>query len=185
MIRNTDKQKILLQSSQRIFTTTDLALLWTIENRNTLIKSIQRYVDKKILYRIYKGLYSTLPVEKLNKYELGCAIGGPFSYISGETILSKNGIIFQDIKKITLFGRKAKEITIGDTTYLCRYLNNKYLLNRYGIDDNLGYSVASVERAIADIRYINPEFFLDNILSIDNDKLNILIKEVGYNDSSK
>lgn len=184
-IRNNEKQKILLQSGQKIFTTSDLALLWNIIDRNTLLTTIKRYVKKGILSRIYKGLYSTIPINQLDKYEVACAIGGSFSYISGETILSKEGIILQDIKKITLFGKKAKEITIGDTTYLCRYLNNKYLLNRAGIEDNKGYSVATVDRALADIRYINPQFYTDNNISIDMEKINILNKEIGYNDSTK
>lgn len=184
-IRNTDKQKILLQTDQRIFKTSDLALLWDIQNRNTLTKTIQRYIDRGILFRIYKGLYSTLPVEELNKYEVGCAIGGPFSYISAESILAKEGIIFQDIKKVTLFGKKKKEITVGNTTYLCRYLNDKFLLNRSGIKDSKGYSVATVQRALADLRHINPKFFVDNDLSIDEGEVINLSKEIGYHDSSK
>lgn len=182
---NTEKQKILLQSGQRIFTTSDLALLWNILDRNTLLTTIKRYTQKGVLNRIYKGLYSTIPINQLNSYEVGCAIGGPFSYISGETVLAKEGIIFQNIKKITLFGRRSKEITIEDTTYLCRYLNSKYLLNRAGIKDNKGYSVATAERALADLQYINHKFFIDNDISIDMDKVNNLNKEIGYNDSTK
>jgi predicted transcriptional regulator of viral defense system len=184
-IRNTDRQKILLQTNQRIFKASDLALLWDIQNRNTLTKTVQRYVNRGILFRIYKGLYSTLPVEDLNKYEVGCAIGGPFAYISGESILSEHGIIFQDLKKVTLFGKKKKEITIANTTYLCRYLNDKYLLNREGISEHQGYAVASVERALADLRHINPKFFVDNNLSIDEGEVINLSKEIGYNDNTK
>ena len=184
-INHTNKQKILLQSNQRIFSTSDLALLWNIINRNTLLTTIKRYVAKGVLYRIYKGLYSTLPIDKLDKYEIGCAIGGPFSYISAETILSQNGILMQDINKVTLFGKKKKTMTIRDTTYLCRHLNDRYLLNRKGIDDRQGSSIATTERALADIRHINPKFYIDNQLSIDMEKIDILNKEIGYNDSSK
>jgi len=183
--RKANKQKILYQSNKRIFTSFDLALLWDIKNRNTLLKTIQRYIEREILYRIYKGLYSTIPLKDLDKYEVACAIGGPFSYISAESVLAKEGIIFQELKKVTLFGKKQKEITIGGTTYLCRYLNEKYLLNRTGIEDTPGYSVATVERALADIRHINPKYYIDNTLSIDNKKLNYLIEEVGYYVRSK
>jgi len=183
--RNTDKQKILLQSEKRIFRTSDLALLWDISNRNSLLKTIERYVEKGILYRIYKGLYSTLPLKNLQEYEIGCAIGGSFSYISGETVLSKNGIILQDVKKVTLFGKKQKEVVVDNKVYLCRYLNDKFLLNRVGIDDEKGYAVATPERALADIRYINPKFFVDNELSFDEKKIDILSKEIGYYDSTE
>jgi predicted transcriptional regulator of viral defense system len=183
IIRNTNRQKQLLQTDQRIFKTSDLAILWDEQNRNTLIKTIQRYIERGILSRIYKGLYSTLPIEDLDKYEVGCAIGGAFSYISAETVLAQKGIIFQDIKKITLFGRREKEITLAGTTYLCRYLNDKYLLNRSGIEDKERYSVATAERALADVRHINSRFFIDNELSINQKKVNNLNEEIGYHDS--
>ncbi len=184
-LRNTEKQKILLQSEKRIFKTSDLALIWDISNRNSLLKTIERYIDRGIFFRIYKGLYSTLPLDSLQDYEIGCAIGGPFSYISAETILSKNGIMFQDVKKITLFGKKQKEIEINNKIYLCRYLNDKFLLNRIGIVDENGYAYATSERALADIRYINSKFFVDNEISIDQNKVNILADEIGYNDNTK
>ncbi len=184
-LRNTEKQKMLLQSEKRIFRTSDLALLWDISNRNSLLKTIERYIERGILFRIYKGLYSTLPLENLQDYEIGCAIGGPFSYISAETILVQEGIIFQDVKKITLFGKKQKRVEINNKIYLCRYLNDKYLLNRAGIVDEKGYAYATLERALLDIRYINPQFFVDNELSIDQKKVDILNNEIGYNDSTK
>ncbi len=174
-----------MQSGKEIFTTNDLALLWDISNRQTLIRTIWRYVDKKTLFRISKGLYSTMPIEKLDKYKLGCAVGGAFSYISGETILEKNGILMQETKKITLFGKKEKTITIANTTFLCRYLNTKFLLNRTSIEDYNGYALATVERAVADLRYINPRFFVDNELSFAKTKVDKLSKDIGYYDSTK
>ena len=68
MIRN--KAGALLQVDRQIFGSNDLAILWNISNRNTLLKTIERYVKRNILFRIYKGLYSTVPVEKLDKYLL-------------------------------------------------------------------------------------------------------------------
>lgn len=181
--RNAEKQKVLLQSEKRIFRTSELALLWDMENRGTLLKTIGRYIERGILFRIYRGLYSTLPLDRLDDYEIGCAIGGPFSYISGETVLSKHGIVFQDIQKVTLFGKKQKEVVVNNKTYLCRYLKDQFLLNRAGIEDEKGYSVATVERALADIRHINPHFFVDNEISIDEKKLNILNENIGYHNS--
>jgi hypothetical protein len=91
----------------------------------------------------------------------------------------------QDVKKITLFGKKKKEVEIGGNVYLCRHLNDKYLLNRVGVDDQKGYAIASIERALADLRYINPKFFVDNSIRIDKEEVNKLSREIGYNDSSK
>ena len=96
-IRNTSKQKTLLEQDIRIFRTSDLAVLWEIENKNTLWTTIKRYIQRKILYRIHKGLYSTVPLKKLDKYELGCAVSGQLSYVSAETVLQNSGIIMQNV----------------------------------------------------------------------------------------
>lgn len=178
--RNTNKQKVLLEQDKRIFTTSDLAVLWGIENKNTLWVTINRYTSRNILYRISKGLYATVSLDKINKYELGCAISGFLSYVSAETVLQEAGIITQNVTKVTLFGRKKKEFEVSGVRYLCRYLNEKYLLNRIGISDSERFSIATQERAIVDILHINSKYYFDNKLAIDINKVNLLSKEVGY-----
>ncbi|MBU0978681.1 MAG: hypothetical protein ABIJ03_04515 [Patescibacteria group bacterium] len=179
-IRKTNQQKILLEQDVRIFRTSDLAVLWETENKNTLWTTIRRYIQRRILYKIHKGLYSTMPLEKLNKFELGCAISGQLSYVSAETVLQNSGIIMQNLTQITIFGKKKKQFEINGISYLCRHLNNKYLLNREGIEDGQQFSMAIPERAMADMLYINSQYFFDNELSINKNKLTSITKEVGY-----
>ncbi|OIO43740.1 MAG: hypothetical protein AUJ41_04305 [Candidatus Pacebacteria bacterium CG1_02_43_31] len=179
-IRNTNKQKSLLEQDQRIFRTADLSVLWEIENKNTLWTTIKRYVQRKILYKIHKGLYSTVSLEKLDKYELGCAISGQLAYVSAETVLQNSGIIVQNLNSVTLFGKKKKEFEINGISFLCRRLNQKYLLNRAYIQDSQRFSIATPERAIADMLKINPRYYFDNQLAIDLKKINRISKEVGY-----
>lgn len=63
MVRGmTNKLNLLLRSSQNLFHTQDLALLWAVENRNTLYTTIKRYVKKGTLIKITKGLYSKKPL---------------------------------------------------------------------------------------------------------------------------
>jgi len=178
--RNTNQQKTLLEQNVRIFRTADLAVLWEIENKNTLWTTIKRYVQRKILYQIHKGLYATTSLAKLDKYELGCAISGQLSYVSGETVLENSGIIMQSVTQITLFGKKKKQFEINGVSYLCRYLNIKYLLNRVGIEDNERFSMATPDRAMADILHINPRYYFDNKMAIDAKKVKIISKEIGY-----
>lgn len=175
-----NKQKVLLEQEVRIFRTSDLAVLWEIENKNTLWTTIKRYIEKSILYKIHKGLYSTMPLGKLDKYELGCAVSGQLSYVSAETVLQNFGVIMQNVTQITLFGRKKKQFEIGGTAYLCRYLHEKFLLNRTGIKDNWQFSVATPERAMTDILHINKQYYFDNEMAINKKKLNIISREVGY-----
>jgi hypothetical protein len=178
--RNTNYQKILLEQEKKIFRTGDLGVLWEIENENSLWMTIQRYIKRKILYPVQRGMYSVLPLNKLDLLELGCAVSGPHSYISGETILVKEGIIQQQVNKITLFGQKAKEFELGGNSFLCRYLNPRFLMNRAGINDGKTFSVASGERALADLLRANPNYYVDNQLVIRKDKLKTMQREVGY-----
>ncbi|MBD3280637.1 hypothetical protein GF389_03885 [Candidatus Dojkabacteria bacterium] len=179
-IRNTQKLKRLLGQEKRVFRTSDLSVLWGIENKNTLYNTLSRYVKRGLLYRIYKGVYSTVPIKKLHDYELGCALCGPLSYISGETILSKEGLIFQEIKKITLFGRKERSFEVSGRKYYCRYLNPKYLMNRIGISDGERYSNAGVERALADLLYIDPEYYIDNQIALNKLDISSIKEKLDY-----
>lgn len=178
--RDTLKQKILLEQDKRIFSTSDLAVLWNITNKNTLHTTIKRYVKRNILRRIRKGLYSTTPIQKLNPYEIGCAISGPFSYISTETVLQNNGVIMQNIPIITLIGQKNGDFTIGNNTYKCRYLNSKFLVNRVGILQKGHFSIATTERAAADMIHLVPNYYFDNDSAIDKNILKDLNSKLGY-----
>ncbi|KKP31228.1 MAG: hypothetical protein UR21_C0013G0022 [Candidatus Woesebacteria bacterium GW2011_GWC2_31_9] len=91
----------LLKSKQVLFHTQDIALLWGIKNRQTLRMTISRYVKKGILKSVTRGLYSTISVEDLNKYQLGASLIHRFSYLSCESILEQNGVINQKIYTLT------------------------------------------------------------------------------------
>ncbi len=179
-IRNTSKQAILLKQDKKIFSLNDLTVLWGIENRGTLTTTIRRYKERSILYGLKKGLYSVLPIEKLDVYELGCALCGSFSYVSTETVLVNEGIIMQALNAVTLVGQKNMTFTIGDNYYICRYLNPKFLVNRVGIDDTLRYSVATKERAISDMLFFNPKYYFDNKLAVKNIDVIKLKKVYNY-----
>lgn len=178
--RNTNYQKILLEQERRVFRTADLSVLWGVDNKNSLLTTIKRYVKAKILYRIYKGLYSVVAIEKLEAYELGCALAGPLSYVTTESVLQSEGVIMQNIDAVTLLGRKKAEYLMGGRRYICRFLNSKYLVNRTGIEDGKNFSVASLERAVIDMLHLNCRYYFDNQIAIDQKRIDILRKEVGY-----
>ncbi|OIP98337.1 hypothetical protein AUJ94_00140 [bacterium CG2_30_40_12] len=180
IIRNTTKQKVLLEQERRVFRTSDLALLWEIDNRNTLLTTVKRYVRRGILYGIQKGLYSTVPINKLHIYEIGCAVCGLLSYVSSETVLQKEGIIFQNLERVTLLGKKSLEFEVAGTKYLCRYLSPKFLVNREGILDEIKYSIATADRAIADTLHLDPEYYFDNELAVEKSNWKLIAKKVGY-----
>ena len=160
--RNTNKIAKMLSLDQRTFRTSDLSVLWGITNTNTLLTTISRFIKNGILHRIKKGVYSTIPINKLDPYEYGCAYAGPLSYITAETVLFNSGVINQSVTAITMCGVKSMEFYLGDTRYLCRYLAPKYLNNRLGIKDNGHYAMANPARAIVDKRHLKPTYYFDN-----------------------
>lgn len=178
--RNTNYLQRLTTQNKRVFRNSELALLWGITNRNTLHTTLTRYQTREVLYRLTRGVYSVLPINKLNPYEIGCAISGPLSYISTETVMANSGIINQSVYTITLMGSKHKEFTVNDQKYLCRFLNPNFLVNRTEILEHNGYAIASDIRAVADIKHIQPKYYIDQGNQLNKVELEKLQKEIGY-----
>jgi len=176
--RNTSKIDILLKQDKKIFHIKDLELLWKITNKSTLHTVILRYSRKKILIPIYRGFYATIPLEKINPIELGASAIHNYTYLSTETVLLQNGIIFQSIDTYTFCSVKSKKIRINGNIYMSRQLKDEYLYNTEGIIDKGNYKIATIERAVADILYFNPKYYFDAKDQINWDKVAGIKKEV-------
>jgi predicted transcriptional regulator of viral defense system len=168
----------LAQLGEQVFHTNDLANLWGIKNKNTLYTTLKRYTKAGLIFRVYKGLYSIKPAGKIDPYLLGVKALHKFAYISTETVLSKAGIILQDIQYITIISSESKKFSIGGVNYRSRQLNDKFLFQTNGINIKDGINVADVERAVADILYFHPNFYLDNPNQVDWDRVRKIQKEI-------
>lgn len=170
----------LLKQDQKLFHTADLALLWGINNKNTLYTAIKRYCQKGVLIPIHKGFYATLPLNQINPFRIAIGYLHRFCYISCETVLVKNGIIFQKGEYISLISDISKIFTIANNNYLVRKMSDKYLYNPAGIDQDNEVGMAAVERAVSDLLYFNPNYHFDNRKAINWAKVREIQKEVGY-----
>lgn len=171
---------ILLKENRQIFSTRDLALLWQISNDNTLYTTVKRYLQKGILVPIQKGLYATVPLEKIDPIFLGTSFLKTYCYLTCEYVLSLNGLIFQPLDQITFVSTVSKKFKIAGHSYFSRKMADRYLFNETGLITKNGLKIASSERAAADMLYFRPGFHFDNKLSLDMKKVNLLRKEVGY-----
>jgi len=170
----------LIKVDRKIFHTNDLAILWGITRRSTLYQTITRYIDKGILFPIYKGLYSTVPLDSLNPVELGRAIIHRYAYLTTESVLEQAGIISQTTYDYTFATDQSKRIEVGNWSFRFRKLKNEYLYNPAGIlEQNVGF-VATLERAVADMLYFNPRYHFDIREGIDFEKVQAIQKEIGY-----
>jgi len=170
----------LIQLDRKIYHTNDLAILWGIANKNTLYKTISRYIDKSILFPVYKGLYSTVPIDLLNPIQLGRGIIHRFAYLTTESVLAQAGIISQRIYDYTFASGQSKRLTVGKWSFRFRKLKDIYLYNPSGISEQNGDFVATVERAVADLLYFNPSYHFDVREAIDFEAVRAVQEEIGY-----
>ncbi len=173
------KIKTLFEDSRQIYHTQDLAVLWGVSNQNTLYTAIKRYVKRGMLKKIYKGFYSTISIDRIDPFELGLTAIHRYGYVSTETILVREGIIFQEINYITLVSNISKKIEIGKNKFLVRKMKDEFLYNNIGVLENGGKREASLERAVVDMLYFNPNYHFDAKNRIDWQKVEEIKKEIG------
>ena len=170
----------LLQLDRKIFHTNDLAILWGIASKNTLYQTITRYMDRGVLFSVYKGLYSTVPLASLNPIDLGKAIIHRFTYLTTESVLSQAGVISQIVYDYTFVADVSKRVSVGRWSFRFRKLKDVYLHHPTGINQQNGVFIATIERAAADMLYFNPRYHFDIPQNIDFEKVRSIQNEIGY-----
>lgn len=163
-----------------IFHARDLANLWQIKSKNTLHTTLKRYVQKGLLFRIYRGLYSIKPINEVDPWLLGIkALHGP-AYVGCETILAQTGVINQNIGNITLISSKSKKFSVAGYNYYSRKLQDKYLQQTAGVIFKDDIKIATAQRAVADLLYFNRHYFFDNEKRINWPEVKKIQKIIGY-----
>lgn len=169
---------LLAAKGEKIFHIRDVANLWNIQNKNTLRIILKRYCDAGIFYRIYRGLYSLVPIAELDPLLLGSKALSRFCFVSAETILYEEGFIAQSPETHTFISNTSRHFTIDAFHYRSRKLADRFLFNPEGVSLRDGISRASAVRAIADILYFSPRFHFDR--EIDWQSVRKIQKKIGY-----
>ena len=170
---------MLARMGETVFRTRDAARIWNIWNSNTLNMTLSRYLLRKNLFRVSKGLYSLKPLDEIDPFILGIKAVGDFAYITGETVLFNEGIINQPPREITMVSRQSKRFNVAGKQYRSRQLKDEFLFNDAGIVNIGGAYVATRARAIADTLYFNPKKYFDG--PIDWKSVRDIATKVGYN----
>jgi len=158
----------ILRSPKTVFTLKDIALLWNEPVSGAARVRLNYYVNRGDLYRIRKGLYAKS--ESYNKLELATRILTP-SYVSFETVLAKEGLIFQYYEPIFVASYTTRELAIGSQTYAFRKIKSDVLITCVGIEMAEETSIATKERAFLDMLYLKVDYHFDNIRALDWDKV--------------
>ena len=176
--------KLLLQSNT-VFSFQDMAYLWNL-NDTTAIRIKASYLTKrKKLQRLRKGMYAIVgraydPLELANKLRTP-------SYISLETVLVQEGIMFQYYESIYSISNLSRTYVIDNKEFIYRKIKDEILLNPKGIVKDGNYMIATRERAVLDTLYLNKNYYFDNLNNFNFDKAlelaeiyetNSLIKEL-------
>ena len=155
---------VILRSPKTVFSSKDISLLWSEASTAATRVRLNYFVKKGDLYRIRKGLYAK--DENYNKLELATRILIP-SYVGFETVLAKEGLIFQYYEPVFIASYATRQITINQQVYSFRKIKNTVLMNSEGIEHVNETSIAKRERAFLDMIYINANYHFDNIRSIN------------------
>jgi len=157
----------ILREGNTVFTFKDILLSSGETNTSLLKRRINYYVKNKELYPIRKGIYAK--DKNYDRLELANRIYTP-SYISLETVLSREGIVFQHYEQIFLVSYLTREIICDGLKYVFRKIKDTILTNSLGVEKKGNYFIASRERAFLDTVYLNKNYYFDNLSSLDWDR---------------
>lgn len=163
----------LYQSPKTILTNKDLALIWQINDKENLYSKISYYVKQKALIRMTRGVFAK--DKNFDVKELAVSIYTP-SYISFETVLRENGVVFQHYDTIFVAGPYSLSKKIDKSFFTFRKLKEEILFNPTGIINKSNYGIATKERSFLDMLYLFPGYYFDNLKSIDWERCNEIVK---------
>lgn len=158
----------ILRSKKTVFTFKDIALLWNEAGTNTSRVRINYYVKNGKIIRLRRGIYAK--DKDYNKLELATKIITP-SYVSFETILVEEGMIFQYYKKIFVASYLTRDIVCDNQMYSFRKIKWSALTDNAGVENKNECSAATKERAFLDTLYINQDYHFDNLSPLNWDKV--------------
>lgn len=142
--------------------------MWGEQNESAARVRLNYYVKTGKLIRIHRGFYAK--DKNYNRFELATRIYTP-SYISFETVLTREGVNFQYYGNIFVASYMNKEITIGDQKITFVRMKDYVLSNSMGIEHTNGMATASRERAFLDRVYVSKDYHFDNLRSLDWNKV--------------
>jgi predicted transcriptional regulator of viral defense system len=160
--------EVILRSSKTVFSYKDVALLWGEPSSQAVRVRLSYYARQGKLYRIRRGLYAK--DKNYSKFELATRIFTP-SYLSFETVLSKEGMVFQFYSQIFVASYLTREIEVDGQTYSFRRIKDTILTDAVGVEHRDESSIATKERAFLDTLYLNEDYHFDNLGALDWNKV--------------
>lgn len=154
----------LYKSKKTVFSIKDLVLIWRINNPDYLKTKVNRLIKSGQLYFIRKGFYAL--DENYSKAELANKMVTP-SYVGLYSVLNWEGTNFQYDSRIYSASDQSRTIYVGDQGYAYRKIKKQAFLNPVGLQFTGDKTIATKERAIVDMLYLEPDFYFDKLINVD------------------
>jgi len=164
----TSSTQKLYSSGRTVYSVAELSFIWGISNPNVLKNKVRYWVKSGKLLRLKRGLYALTP--NYSAYEVAQKLLTP-SYISLHTVLFMEGVVFQYDSGIYSVASLSRTYDLGNRIYSYKKVKDSVLYNANGVNDGGGYHIASKERAFLDQLYLVPNYYFDNLDSMDWDKV--------------
>jgi predicted transcriptional regulator of viral defense system len=155
----------LFRHGGTVFTPEELAVIWGISNYDYVKTKIAHYIKKGYLTRIARGIY-VKDSRDYELFELANKLRSP-SYISLETVLLKEGVVFQADSRVSLVSYFSQTITVAGRQFIYKKIKDNVLFDHRGINDAGHYFIAGRERAFLDMLYLYKDYHFDNLASMD------------------
>jgi hypothetical protein len=157
---------IIYGSKQTVFTSKEIAILIGEKDVNKLKSKLAYYVKTGKVIRLRRGIFAK--DDAYNRNELAVRVFTP-AYVSFETVLLKEGVIFQYYETIFVASYLSRNLKFGENKFTYRKLKNEVLVNPKGLRNRGTYFEATKERAFLDMLYLFGDYYFDNLRSIDWD----------------
>jgi len=158
----------LLRSGKTIFSIRDVSLMWGEENESIISIRLNKYAKSGKLIKVRRGLY--VKDKNYDRFELSNRIYTP-SYISFETVLTREGVNFQYYGNIFVASYINREINVSEQNITFVRMKDYVLSNTIGIEHKDGYAIATKERAFLDRVYVSKDYHFDNLAILNWDKV--------------
>lgn len=158
----------IYKSHQTVFTINDFSLIWQVNQPELVRARVNDYAKRGKLYRVRKGVYAK--DKNYGKFELATKIYTP-SYISLETVLAREGVIFQYYETIFVVSYLSRELKVDKYKIKFKKIKNEILVNSQGIKREKNYFIATKERAFLDALYLYKNYYFDNLDNLDKQKV--------------
>ena len=161
-----DLSYILYKDARTVFRLKDVAMLTGETSFSSLNMKLNYYVRTGRLQNPRKGLYCK---PDYNPSELACRIYSP-AYLSLEYVLQRAGVVFQFDSRFTVLSYLSREVEVDGYLFSFRKIKNELLISQQGIlQQGNTETIATPERALLDMLYLNGEMYFDNLHPMNHD----------------